>query len=77
MYRQNYQIFRKGELRNRLLEYFYFLEREITGNEVSNYLDNEFTIKELEDMLNEMEKEMTVTLAQKKRVGEILSVLSL
>lgn len=77
MYRENYFVFRKEELKNGLLAYFFFLERSITGEEESKYKDNTFTIKELEDMIRELEMLYITTIEQKQRASEILTSLSI
>jgi O-acetyl-ADP-ribose deacetylase (regulator of RNase III) len=73
MRQENYGRFRPNDLKRMLLAYFFFLEREITGNEESSYADADFSISELEAMLAEMEPELERTTLQKRRVGELLA----
>jgi O-acetyl-ADP-ribose deacetylase (regulator of RNase III) len=73
MHRENYGRFRPDDLKRLLQAYFFFLEREITGNEETHYADANFSISELEAMIAEMEPELERTKLQKRRVGELLA----
>lgn len=73
MYSEGYKTFRKDSLRNALLAYFYFLEREITGKPETAYGNNAFTIEELENMIEEMVVLYDETNKQKRRTAEILT----
>jgi len=76
MREENYGRFRPDDLKRMLLAYFYFLEREITGNEQTNYADANFNTTELVNMIAEMEPELEKTKLLKLRATELLSKLS-
>ena len=76
MREENYGRFRPDDLKRMLLAYFYFLEREITGNEETSYADANFSTTELVNMIAEMEPELERTKLQKSRAMELLSKLS-
>lgn len=69
----NYDRFRPGDLKRMLQAYFFFLEREITGNEETNYADANFSTTELVNMIAEMEPELERTKLLKRRVEELLA----
>ena len=76
MREENYGRFRPDDLKRMLQAYFYFLEREITGSEETNYADANFSTMELVNMIAEMEPELEKTKLLKLRAMELLSKLS-
>jgi len=72
MYRDWYKNFRKDELKAKLLEYFFFLEKAITWDEQSHYADNDFTINELENMIVEMIPLYERVEEEKRKIADIL-----
>ncbi len=56
MYAQSYHIFKKAEFLSALRAYFEFLEKEISWTHKSSYSNQEFSTKQLESMIPELEQ---------------------
>lgn len=63
MYEQNYHRFRREELKQALLAYLFFLDREITGEKESQYQNSVFAMQELVKTIGELSQ----VFEQKKR----------
>ncbi|MBP1682152.1 MAG: hypothetical protein H6Q35_2491 [Proteobacteria bacterium] len=68
MYRQNYRELHPDLLRAALFNYFRFLEHAISGNQIAECDDVDFTIAELE-ALNRYQEALLKQFMSKKRVA--------
>ncbi len=76
MHSRNYNRFRKEEFRLFLFKYFLFLENKITWTKNSKFKDSDFTIEELENIINEMVAVSRKIDGTKLVVNQILNMAS-
>jgi O-acetyl-ADP-ribose deacetylase (regulator of RNase III) len=76
MHQKNYGQFRPEELMKMLYAYFYFLEREITGEEETWHANASFSISELESIIVELELLLEERNEQKQRAVELITQLN-